>query len=100
MPGIITKGVCFDFTGTYKVGDPCPDGYMDREEWARVHLAAGLKQKVCCHCCLYCFPHELSDEIIKTKAIQETRVGRRKEFKFVTLESNVCKVCASKRAKQ
>src|SRR5580658_4318255 len=48
-----------DATPIFKVGDPCPDGYIARQEWAQVHLDAGLKQEQCGYCLLWKFPHEL-----------------------------------------
>jgi hypothetical protein len=45
-------------TGSFKPGDPCPDGYLDREEWARVQYRAGLRQSECPKCGRYYFPFE------------------------------------------
>ena len=36
--------------GEYKAGDPCPSGYIDRYEWARVQMKAGIKQLYCRDC--------------------------------------------------
>ena len=38
--------VHISITPDFKVGDPCPDGYVDRHEWFEVHMKAGLKQKI------------------------------------------------------
>jgi hypothetical protein len=40
------------FVGSYKPGDPQPEGYLDRQEWARVQLKAGLRQRRCPRCSL------------------------------------------------
>ena len=45
-------------SGYYKVGDPMPDGYMDRFEWAEVHYKSGLRQKRCSFCGDLRFPTE------------------------------------------
>ncbi len=45
-------------TPTFKAGDPAPDGYIARYEWARVQLRNGLKQRKCKGCGLYKFPQE------------------------------------------
>lgn len=50
-----------DIVPVYKAGDPpCeePEGYLNRAEWARVQLAAGLTQRQCPHCYLWNFPQE------------------------------------------
>ncbi len=52
------KIICFLETGEFKPGDPKPDGYSDRHEWARVQLKAGLRQKRCKKCGLLRFPQE------------------------------------------
>jgi len=36
--------------GNWKAGDPAPDGYVDRQEWAMVQLKAGLRQHRCQRC--------------------------------------------------
>ena len=45
-------------TPKFKVGDPCPDGYMAREEWWKVQYKAGLRQTMCSKCKRYFFPFE------------------------------------------
>ena len=45
--------------GEYKPGDPPPEGYTDRHEWARVQHEAGLRQQTCGICGLWRFPQEL-----------------------------------------
>lgn len=44
-------------TLSYKAGDKKPDGYMDRIEWARAQMRAGLVQRQCA-CGLWIFPQE------------------------------------------
>jgi hypothetical protein len=44
--------------GSYKPGDPQPEGYLDRQEWARVQLKAGLRQRRCPRCSLWKFPQQ------------------------------------------
>lgn len=78
-----------DCGGHFKVGDPMPEGYGAREDWAKVHLDAGLKQDTCNHCCLYFFPHQLTDEVFKSPAY--TSRGEK-----VWLESRRCKECDAK----
>jgi hypothetical protein len=52
----------------FKPGDMPPPGYIERQEWAAVQMKAGLKQRTCGFCSLYCFPQELSGEEIRTRA--------------------------------
>jgi len=56
---------CFAFAGAivsitpdFAPGDPAPSGYIDRAEWARVQLGAGLRQARCNTCGLLHFPQE------------------------------------------
>ncbi len=86
------KGM-IDCGGSFKVGDPMPDGYAARIDWADVHIKAGLKQEVCCVCCRYFFPHQLNPKVYKTKAVEETRLGRMRHFKDVILEHRKCLEC-------
>lgn len=88
LPKNIGRGYIL-VAGTYKVGDPEPEGYIDRQEWAQVHLDAGLKQHQCGICCLWQFPHQLSDRVLTTKAF----TSRGKE---VILKDPVCLKCAAK----
>jgi hypothetical protein len=44
-------------TGTFKKGDPPPDGYMDWHAWAEVQYKAGLRQNRC-RCGKWLFPQE------------------------------------------
>lgn len=94
MPGIsfkINGQPChLDFAGDYKPGDPQPDGYLDRIEWADVQSKAGLKQKRCGRCLLWKFPQELSAMV----DVSEATKGRRGPK--VRLESPVCLGCAGK----
>jgi hypothetical protein len=61
------KGM-IDSSPFFKPGDPKPDGYLVRQEWAAVQLKAGLRQVRCGFCSHYCFPQELSGEEIRTQA--------------------------------
>lgn len=78
-----------DVGGDFKVGDTMPDGYIARQEWADAHFKAGLKQEICCHCCAWFFPHQLSDRRIISKAW--TRMGVEVEMK-----SRICLECDKK----
>lgn len=79
----------------YKVGDPMPNGYIQRQEWAKVHLKSGLKQEQCDSCCLWRFPHELSE----TRRVwyAETR-DRHHRYTKVKMISRICKACELKQA--
>ena len=50
--------IFLDVGRAYKVGDPIPHGYIDRQEWARVHMRAGIKQTLCQKCRKYFFTTE------------------------------------------
>lgn len=52
-----------DTTPCFRVGDPEPDGYVARIEWAQVHLDAGLRQQRCGSCFMWHFPHQMSDRV-------------------------------------
>jgi hypothetical protein len=80
-----------DTTPNFKVGDPCPDGYIARAEWAEVHLKAGLKQKMCGRCLKWMFPHELSTKRFFFFA-SRTKHGVKEQF-----ESVRCKSCANEK---
>ena len=56
-------------TPDYKVGDPQPDGYIDRQEWAAVQMKAGLKQEQCGWCSRWKFPFEMSDHVESMKCM-------------------------------
>ena len=48
-----------DFYGFgFKAGDPRPDGYIARSEWAEAQIAAGVKAKHCKSCGRWRFPQE------------------------------------------
>lgn len=89
--------VFLDCGGDYKVGDPMPDGYIQRQEWAAVHMKAGLKQEECSTCMRWQFPHQLSDRIVRTPCIRETRVNRRKHFEPSEIISRFCVECEASR---
>lgn len=67
-----------DCTPVFKIGDPKPQGYIARQEWAELHLKAGLKQETCCFCGLWFFPHELSKKRSRSVAFKSngTKVVR------------------------
>ena len=46
---------CILFEREYKLGDPMPDGYLDRAAWARAQMKAGARQYRCPRCSLYHF---------------------------------------------
>lgn len=50
--------VCLLRSKQYKPGDPQPEGYLDRQDWARVQLRAGLKQRQCPVCGRWRFPQQ------------------------------------------
>ena len=80
-----------EVAGDYKPGDPEPDGYIDRSEWAKVQLKAGLRQKRCGRCGLWFFPQQLSDKTDVMFA-SKTKYGPRN----IRLETAICSNCASK----
>lgn len=87
--------VMIDETPTFKVGDPCPDGYIARQEWAQVHMDAGLKQTECASCSRLKFPHELSERIT---VIEATKITRKPPYiQKVKIENRYCIECENKR---
>jgi hypothetical protein len=80
--------ICLDTTPVFKVGDPCPDGYIARQEWAQVHLDAGQKQMQCGGCGLWMFPHELNPKIFTTMA-SRTKYGQAN----IRIETQYCHEC-------
>jgi len=44
----------------YHKGDPAPEGYLAWHAWAEVQHRAGLRQRRCGRCGLYCFPQEMT----------------------------------------
>lgn len=86
--------VCLDVTPDFKVGDQMPEGYIARQEWAQVHMDAGLKQESCCSCGLWFFPHQLSEKIIVSYAI---KISRKTGPEKVKLEDRICKECDARR---
>ncbi len=58
------RGWHIDITPDFKPGDPCPDGYIARSEWAEVQMKAGLRQVVCGMCSRWQFPQELVPDLV------------------------------------
>lgn len=52
--------IFIDIMPVFHAGDPCPEGYLERCEWARVQMKAGLRQKQCRRCELWFFPQEMA----------------------------------------
>lgn len=82
--------------GQYKPGDPPPTGYNDWHEWAEVQHKAGLRQKLCGRCSLWCYPQELSDleDVSYARTGRGAKRGGGREVKVV---SPVCKKCAAEK---
>jgi hypothetical protein len=78
---------CLLVQDTYKPGDQAPDGYLAWHEWAEVQHKAGLRQKQCGKCGLWCYPQQLSAETIEWSGV--TARGRR-----VEQMAPVCNTCA------
>ena len=51
--------LCILIPGDYKRGDPVPEGYLEKQEWAQVQHQAGLRQRRCPECKRWRFPQEL-----------------------------------------
>lgn len=51
-----------DEVSGFRPGDPAPGGYVERAEWAKEQLKAGLKQTRCEACGLWKFPQEPCDK--------------------------------------
>lgn len=66
--------ICILITQYFKPGDSIPPGYLDRQEWARVQLAAGLRQKRR-DCGYFHFPQEICEHL---KENQRERAPGRK----------------------
>ena len=76
----------------FKPGDPMPDGYIARQDWAQAHIDAGLRQKPCGNCGLWKFPHEMSSKWCSTPASTRKDGGGKK----VVLAAQLCKACMKK----
>jgi hypothetical protein len=62
-----TSATYVDEVPDFQPGDPAPDGYVERPEWARVQMEAGLEQSRCETCGLWKFPQEMCEQdAIKT----------------------------------
>jgi len=66
------------YTPDFKPGDPQPDGYIDRQEWARVQMKAGLRQTQCPDCSRWQFPQQFSTQEVRWSA--KDRRGRDHHF--------------------
>jgi len=53
---------------TYKPGDPAPQGYLARQEWAAAQYKAGLRQRQCGRCGLWNYPQEMSAQFDKLQS--------------------------------
>ena len=53
------RHVCILTSGEYEPGDQPPDGYIQRQEWARVQMKAGLRQAKCPGCFKWLFPQQV-----------------------------------------
>jgi NMD protein affecting ribosome stability and mRNA decay len=53
------------YTPEFRPGDPEPEGYIDRQEWARVQMKAGLRQTQCPDCSRWKFPQQLSTQEVR-----------------------------------
>lgn len=84
------RRVMLDATPVFQVGDPCPEGYIARQEWAEVHHAAGLKQEMCSHCRKWKWPHELTDKLLRSTAYRDKAMT-----KPVEIVSRICVECDS-----
>jgi hypothetical protein len=54
----------------YKPGEPPPDGYLQRQEWARHQRRAGLRQRKCPRCGRWRFPQEFGKVNCKECEVQ------------------------------
>lgn len=75
--------------GTYKPGDPPPNGYLEWHEWAEVQHKAGLRQVMCGRCGKWRYPQELSGGMDEHEA--KSRRGR-----GVAQRCAVCVDCAGR----
>lgn len=80
-----------DVIPTFKIGDPCPEGYGARIEWNNVHARAGLKQERCGMCMLWKWPHEMNSKIHVSYASRTKRGPTN-----VRMESRYCLECDPK----
>ena len=83
--------VCVLEQQRYRPGDQAPEGYLAWHEWAEVQHKAGLRQRKCGRCGLYCYPQQLSALIDRQEL---TGLRKRKPTRHV-LETPVCNVCAA-----
>lgn len=82
---------CMLIGGTYKPGDPAPEGYLAWHEWAGVQYKAGLRQVPCGTCNRWCFPQELSDQTVSLQARQS------RDWPVLhTITERICLRCAGK----
>lgn len=58
--------VCLLVGRDFKAGDPKPDGYLERIDWAKAQMKAGLQQRRCPHG-RYLFPQEPDDCLLRTE---------------------------------
>lgn len=65
--------------GPYRAGDPCPTGYIDRQEWAAAQRRFGLRQVRCGQCSRWMFPQELLMATCGNRTCLECAVEKAKE---------------------
>lgn len=87
LDGSEMRVACILEQDAYKPGDPEPEGYLARHEWAEVQHKAGLRQKQCGRCGLWHYPQQLSDQIDRVD--MQSREGP------VTVATVVCLKCAA-----
>jgi hypothetical protein len=85
-----------DTVPIFKVGDPCPDGYVARIEWNKVHEKAGLRQIRCGSCGLWHWPHEMSEKIKTSIVLVERIIKRRRSFAHEARSFQQCLACEKK----
>lgn len=89
MPEIRIPGGYMLVGGDYKPGDPQPNGYLDRQDWAEVQMKAGLRQRPCAKCSKWCFPQQLSGDL-------NVHFGKDSRGRMVRVETPICKACRPK----
>ena len=86
LRGPVMRGLHILEQAHYKPGDPAPSGYLAWHEWSGVQHKAGLRQKQCGRCGLWCYPQQLTAEVLRWDA--KTSRGE-----MVRKEAPVCSKC-------